>query len=265
MTVAVVVGGGIVGLHAASALRDKGFEVFVLDAAPYPAEHTSGRNSGVIHAGIFYPPGSLKERLCIEGNRLTYEWVKKLEVDHRPCGKWVVPEEGQEPDLGPFYEKLCRLPIPRPERVSKTVLAEREPALRSSEAIFIPSTGILDAAGYVKALARYLEERGTQVLFNCRVLEVKEHQLETSRGPIEFDLAVNAAGLWADEVAKMAGLKGYEIRPCRGDYYQLSKQPVTRPVYHLHYKGAQGLGVHLTPTLDGQTLLAQLAQLQGCD
>jgi L-2-hydroxyglutarate oxidase LhgO len=251
----VVVGAGIVGLHLAAVLKERGDDVYVLDQEPYLAEQTSGRNSGVIHAGIFYELGSFKEKVCIEGNRLTYEWLRRLNVSHRSCGKWVVPEEGQEDQLEPFFERISQLPIPKPSRLSRRQLSEQEPALRPSEAILIPSTGILDAAGYVKAMARYLEEKGVQVILNCKVLEIGESVLKTTRGEIPFDLAVNSAGLFADELAKSAGLEDYEIKPCRGDYFLLNRQPVSRPVYHLPYKGAHGLGVHLTPTLDGQTLL----------
>ena len=253
--IAVIIGAGIVGLHVASSLRERGDEVFVLEQESFLGEHTSGRNSGVIHSGIFYTPGSFKERLCIEGNRLTYEWVQKLKVDYRPCGKWVVPEAGQEDQVDSFFDKISSLPIPKPERISKNELMKREPALRPSEAIFVPSTGIVDAAGYVKALARYLEEKGGQIILNCRVTGASSNRLETTRGPIEFDLCINAAGLWADEIAKMAGMPGYEIRPCRGDYYLLNHPPISRPVYHLPYQAAHGLGIHLTPTLDHQTLL----------
>lgn len=253
--ISVVIGAGIVGLHAARLLRERGDEVYVLDQAPTLAEHASGRNSGVIHAGIFYPPGSFKETACIRGNRLTYEWLEKLKVPYRGCGKWVVPEDGQENQLDPFFEEIRRLPIPPPQRISRAELQSREPSLRPSEAIFIPSTGIVDAAGYVKALSAWLEEKGASIILNCRVTEAADNRLATSRGEIPFDLCVNAAGLWADEVARLAAMNNYEIRPCRGDYYLLNQQPVSRPVYHPPSLHPLGLGIHLTPTLDGQTLL----------
>lgn len=251
----VIIGAGILGLHIAARLLESDKQVIVLDAARYLAEHTSGRNSGVVHAGIFYQAGSFKETVCIEGNRLSYEWLERLHVPYRRSGKWVVPEEGQEEEVEPFFERIRRLPIPAPRLVEKDHLAAEEPFLRPSRAVFVPSTGVLDAASYVKSLAAYLEGKGVPVILNCQVTEIGNGKLQTTRGEIDFDVCINAAGLFADEMAKMSGLIGYEVRPCRGDYYLLQTQPVTRPVYHLPYLGAPGLGVHLTPTVDGQTLL----------
>lgn len=251
----VVIGAGIVGLHVAHVLNELGHEVFVLDRDPYLAEQSSGRNSGVIHAGIYYESGSLKEKTCIEGNRLTYEWLKRLRVPYRSCGKWVAPEEGQEEELEPFFEKIRQLPISTPQILEADKIQQEEPHLRKTRGISVPSTGVLDAAAYVKALAAYLENKGVTLLTNCEVQEINGQTLKTTRGDISFDLAVNSAGLFADEIAAKAGLAGYKIRPCRGDYYILSKSPIERPVYHLPYEGAQGLGVHLTPTLDGQMLI----------
>lgn len=254
MTTTVVIGAGIVGLHVASALRHAGHEVYVLDRESYFAEHTSGRNSGVIHSGIFYPPGSLREQFCIEGNRLTYEWANRLGVKTIPCGKWVVPEPGQEHDVEAFFEKIRSLPIPASRLCEPDEVKSAEPALRKTKALMIPSTGLIDAAGYVKSLALYLESKGVTVILNCKVTSVNEGSLTTTRGDIPFDVAINCAGLFADEIASMAGVSDITIRPCRGDYYTLHSCPVTRPVYHLPYRNAHGLGVHLTPTLDGHLL-----------
>lgn len=251
----VIIGAGIVGLHAANALLLAGHEVYLLEKESYLAEHTSGRNSGVIHAGIFYDAGSFKESACVEGNALTYEWVRRLGVDHRACGKWVLAEAGQENELKMFFDRVCRLPIPTPRFMTPSELRGLEPALRIAPAVFIPSTGLVDAAGYVKAMARHVESQGAALFTGCEVTGADSSRLITSRGDIEFDLAVNCAGLFADEIARMSGLSDYEIKPCRGDYYVANAVPVRRPVYHLPVKGAPGLGVHLTPTLDGRTLL----------
>jgi L-2-hydroxyglutarate oxidase LhgO len=251
----VIIGAGIVGLHMAQVLQESGNEVFVLDQEPFLGEHTSGRNSGVIHAGIFYTPGSFKEAMCIEGNRLTYEWLEKLKTPYRPCGKWVVPETGQENEIEPFFEKISQLPIPKPSIKSVAEIQSEEPNLRETRGILVPSTGILDAAGYVNHLSAYLEEKGVSVILNCEVQDVKDNTLMTTRSEIPFDLAINSAGLNSDTIAKMTGLENYEVRSCRGDYYILNKNPIKRPVYHLPDPKGHGLGVHLTPTLDDQTLI----------
>jgi len=253
--ISVVIGAGIVGLHVAQVLRERGDEVYVLERDDTLGEQTSGRNSGVIHAGIFYKAGSLKEKTCLAGNRLTYEWLERLKVPHRPSGKWVVPEPGQEAELEPFFEHLRKLPIPTPRLFAPEQLGDEEPLLRPTKAILVPSTGLVDAAAYVKALAVYLAEQGVEVLTHCEVQGIGDSILQTSRGEIPFDLAVNCAGLFADQIARSAGLDGYEVRPCRGDYYILAQSAIRRPIYHLPYQGAPGLGVHLTPTLDNQILV----------
>ncbi|MBI2335795.1 MAG: NAD(P)/FAD-dependent oxidoreductase [Deltaproteobacteria bacterium] len=251
----VVIGAGIVGLHVAEALRSKGHEVFVLEKEKFLAEHTSGRNSGVIHAGIFYESGSLKEKFCVEGNRLTYEWVKKLKIPFLPCGKLILLEPHQHEQAEKFLEKLKNLKIPEPRWIKASEIETYQPNIRKTDALLIPSSGILDAATYVKQLALYFENQGGQLLLSCEVLEAKPHELTTTRGPIEFDCAINSAGLWCDQFALASGLLGYEIKPCRGDYYVASLPIVQRPIYHLPDPKGLGLGIHFTPTMDNQTLL----------
>lgn len=250
----VVIGGGIVGLHLAAAFADRG-EVYLLEKEDFLGHHSSGRNSGVIHAGIFYKTGSFKEAICIEGNARTYEWAEKLNVPHLRCGKWVVPEEDQEADLEPFFEKICALPIPRPRIVSAAELKTLEPLLRPSPAILVPSTGMIDASEYIRAMVRHVESQGVMIVNPCQVTGVTGNLLQTSRGEIPFDLAINSAGLQADEIATMASLSGYTIKPCRGDYYCIPKSPISKPVYHLPYKDAHGLGVHLTVSVAGELLM----------
>lgn len=252
----IIVGAGIVGLHMAQVFHEKGAEVFVLEQEPYLAAHTSGRNTGVIHAGIFYKPNSLKEKLCIEGNSLTYEWLRRLNVPHKNCGKWIIPKTGEEKDLDPFIKKTNELPIPKPQVFKPRDLKLKEPNLRSTSiGILIPSTGILDAASYIKNLALFLETKGIPLILNCQVQETKNNRVMTTRGEMYFDLALNCAGLFSDELAQKTGLSDYQIKPCRGDYYVWNDTPISKPVYQLPNVISHGLGVHLTPTLDHQTLL----------
>ncbi|HLD44383.1 MAG TPA: FAD-dependent oxidoreductase, partial [bacterium] len=251
----LIIGAGIVGLHVAQALHQKGHEVFVLEESPYLAEHTSGRNSGVAHTGIYYETGSLKEKLCCEGNQLTHEWLRKLKVTHLECGKWVIANPGHEDELEIFYKRISPLPIPQPVLKTAAQIKSEEPNLRPTPAIFVPSAFVMDAAGYVKALANFVATLGVQIIQPCRVTGVQDNTLSTTRGPIQFDLAINCAGLFCDDIAKMTGITNYQIKPCRGDYYVASKQLTHRPVYHLPQKGDHALGIHFTPTVDGQTLI----------
>ncbi len=251
----VIIGAGIVGLHIANILNENGHDVFVLDQEKFLGEHTSGRNSGVIHAGIFYKTGSLKETFCIEGNQLTHEWVAKLKVPHLKCGKLVLVENTQKELRDQFIDRMSQLPISKVRPLTKSQVKEYAPNLREIEAVYIPSTGVLDAATYLKNFQVYLESKGVQIIFPCKVTDIKNNELVTNRGAIPFDLAINSAGLFADEIAITSGLNGYTIKPCRGDYYVATQQLAPLPVYHLPDPNALGLGVHFTPTLDGQTIL----------
>lgn len=253
-----VIGAGIVGLHVASALRALGHEVFVLEREARASEHTSGRNSGVVHSGIYYTPGSLKETLCVEGNPQTYTWLERLQVPHRRCGKLVLPDAGDHAALEAFEAKVAALPIPRARRVSRADVRALEPAVAGDDGLFVPSTGVMDAAAYVTAMRTFCRNEGVEVLLRCAVtgVDTAAGTLETTRGPLPFDVAVNCAGLYADDVATLAGLTGYAITPFRGDYYVLPQAGwLGRPVYHIARPGDPGLGVHLTPTTDDHVLL----------
>lgn len=257
----VVVGAGIVGLHVAAAAAARGHEVYLLEREARLGEHTSGRNSGVVHSGIFYAPGSLKERLCIEGNAQTWAWLERLGVPHHRCGKLVLPDPGDEAALDGLATKAGALDIPPVSRCDAARLRTLEPRVAGRDGLFVPSTGVLDAAAYLEAMRRFCRDAGAELLTRCDALGPDGGHdgagtLHTNRGPLPFDAAVNCAGLFADRVAALAGLTGYEIRPVRGDYYVLPQTGlIARPVYHVARPGDAGLGVHLTPTMEGHVLL----------
>ncbi len=226
-----IIGGGIVGLHISIAFKMKGWDVYVIEKEPFVGHHTSTRNSGVIHAGLYYEEGSLKEQFCINGNPHTFEWLKILNVDFKATGKWIIPGLNQDQaDLLAFYERIKKLPIQGLRYIDPDQLQLEEPSLKRTPALFVPTTGVMDAAGYVKALARFAENEGVNLLTSCDLKEVSDSLISTSRGPLEADLYINSAGLWAAQMAKMAGLADYEIRPCRGDYYLIAKSPIAKPV-----------------------------------
>lgn len=247
----VIIGSGIVALHLARLILKKNHEVFVLEKESFFAEHSSGRNSGVVHAGIFYQQNSLKEQLCLRGNSLTYEILENLNLPFQKEGKLVTFSEHQMEEQNLFENKLNTLQIPFKTLKSVDPLLEN---LNVHSAVHIQTTGIVDAASYVNAMVRSCEDDGVQILKNCEVTDFDDQKIYSTRGEIEYDFLFNSAGLWADHWAQKDGLN-YEIRPCRGDYYLINQVLHPLPIYPFPDPNAPGLGVHLTPNFDHQTLI----------
>lgn len=232
-------GGGVVGLNialrlAASRSSD---DIFVLEREAFLGHHTSTRNSEVIHAGFAYPPGSQKARLCVEGNRLTYELLKDLGVPVRGDGKWIVAHAEEEAAaVEALLSNARACGVPGMSRKSPDEAIRAVPILRRPHAVaFSATSGIMDAAGYVRAMDVALSKRErVRVVYPCTVegIDPLRGVVSTSRGEMPFDLLVNAAGLFADEVYRMAGgRRAFEIRPFKGEYYLWSKGKVDGLVY----------------------------------
>jgi L-2-hydroxyglutarate oxidase LhgO len=254
--VAVVVGGGIVGCFVARELAKRDGEVFLLEKEKALGEHTSTRNSGVIHGGIYYPQGSLKARLCVRGRHLTYEFLEKHNVPHRKCGKLIVALDGKEfkelEDLKHLGEgngvESLRL-------IEGTEAQEIEPRVRCMAALHSPETGMLDMAAYIRGMEKVLKGLDVTIVKQCQVLSIDDNNvLTTTRGPIESDIVINTAGLHSDSIAAMCGLEGYEIVPYKGDYYNTTEDVVQGLVYPVP-GSTLGLGVHLTPTYGEEILI----------
>jgi L-2-hydroxyglutarate oxidase LhgO len=253
-----IVGGGVVGCAAASALARAGRSVLLLEGGPRLADGVTSRNSGVIHSGLYYRPGSLKARTCVRGNALLYEWASAKGVPHARTGKLVVARDPQEvPDLEALAANARAAGAPGVELVASSFVRSHEPALDAAAALWCPQTGIVDAVELARSFATDATERGAVVLTQARVLGIERrdraYELETSRGPLRAERVVNAAGLHADEIAALAGVTKYRIHPWRGDYFRFT--PTTR-YHHLIYpvrrRGAASLGVHLTLDLAGK-------------
>jgi L-2-hydroxyglutarate oxidase LhgO len=252
----VVIGGGIVGCHIAYHLAKDHREVFLLEKEKALGEHTSTRNSGVIHGGIYYPHGSLKARLCVRGRHLTYEFLRKNDIPHWKCGKIIValtPEELKRlEDLkdqggGNGVENLTLL--------EESEVRKMEPRVRCLAALHSPETGILEMAVYMRTLEKVLKRSGVTVVKQSEVQSIDDHNtLMTTRGEMEAEIIINAAGLYSDHIAKMCGLEGYEIVPYKGDYYNTTEDVVRGLVYPVP-DSPYSLGVHLTRTLGGETLI----------
>ena len=248
-----IIGGGVVGLNIALELSGGGLkpsatapaanEVFLLEQEKFLGHHTSTRNSEVIHAGFAYPPESLKARLCVEGNRLTYELLAGLGVPCKRCGKWVIACNPAEAAALTEVEKnahVCGVKGFRRAKVEEYYRAE--PAAHEVSAVaFSESSGILDAAAYIRALEVALSKRpNVNIIYPCKVTAIDsiKRVVETDRGPIQYDLMINSAGLWADEVFAMACRNEdfqmcdlYQIVPFKGEYYAWRKGKVQTMIY----------------------------------
>jgi L-2-hydroxyglutarate oxidase LhgO len=265
----VIIGGGIVGLNCALELSEsrKDDEIFVLEAEDYLGAHTSTRNSEVIHAGFNYPPRSMKSVLCIDGSRLTYELLKKYSVPHCQCGKWILAfTEKEEEGLALILKNASECGVSGVSQKSPSQASSEMPWLKPVRAaLFSKTSGILDSSEYVSALGRILSNRpNCHVLTSCRVKEIHDEKIVSARGEIEFDLLINSAGLFSDEIYRMSGGgRDFEIRPFKGEYYLWRKGPIEGLVYpvperFLSKSGAtlvSSMGVHLHRSVSGDRFI----------
>ncbi len=256
----VVIGGGIVGCHIALKLARQGHEVFLLEKEKALGEHTSTRNSGVIHGGIYYAPGSLKARFCIRGRHLTYEFLRNHNIPYSRCGKIIVAlNSGEFRDLEDLKRRGENNGMESLRLLERSDIQKLEPRVTCPAALHSPETGILDMAAYMKTMERVLKGVGVTIVKQCEVLSSEgSHTLNTSRGKMEADMLINAAGLHSDSIAKMAGLEGYEIVPHKGDYYNTTENMVRALVYPVP-NSVYSLGIHLTRTLGEETLIGPSA------
>lgn len=254
----VVIGAGVIGCALASALARRGREVLVLEREAREGAGVSSRNSGVIHSGLYYPPGSLKARTCVRGQELLYRWLEARKIPHAPVGKLVIARDADEEiALAALAVNAAAAGAPGCVLIGATEVARREPDLPPVRAaLWCPRTGIVDAHALVSSLRADAEAHGAVFLARAAVLaaEVDEDaaRLVTTRGEVEARAVVNAAGLHADEVAALLGAAVPTIHPCRGDYFSLRTPARYRHLlYPVRARGAAGLGVHLTIDLAG--------------
>jgi glycerol-3-phosphate dehydrogenase len=275
----VIIGGGVVGCALACELAARTEDVFLLEQMPKLGMATSTRNSGVVHSGIYYTPGSLKARLCVAGNSLTKEFCAAHGVPHNNCGKLVVASHHAEiPVLERLAENGRANGVEDLRLVDRKRILQREPHVTAVAALEVPSTGIVEAEALVKAYARIATERGASILTHARVaqLQPRADSIAVSielgdaaepaglqRETIEARCVVNAAGLYADEVAALLGHTNYRIYPVRGEYAEVGRARATLVnalVYPLPHPEGLTLGVHLTRTMWGTVLVGPTAR-----
>ncbi|MGW1953387.1 L-2-hydroxyglutarate oxidase [Streptomyces sp. NPDC001920] len=254
----LVIGGGIVGLATAYAITRAapGTKVTVLEKEPGPARHQTGRNSGVIHSGVYYRPGSLKARYAVRGAAEMVKFCAEYGIAHAVTGKLIVATEREElPRLHALVQRGRENGIPVRE-LGAAQIAEYEPEVRGLAAIHVGTTGVCDFVGVARQLA---EASGAEIRYGAQVERVDRRAelgvaVRTSRGDVvRGRVLVNCAGLYCDEVARMTGDEPEaRIVPFRGEYYELARPELVRGlVYPVPDPAFPFLGVHLTRGIDG--------------
>jgi glycerol-3-phosphate dehydrogenase len=274
----VIIGGGVVGCAVARAVSRRWSDVFLIEQMPKLGMGASTRNSGVIHSGIYYPPGSLKALLCVAGNRMLHEFCAAHNVPHRNCGKLVVAHNAkQEAALEHLAENGRANGVMGLRIVDRAAVHAREPHIAAEFALEVPSTGIISAEDLIKTLARMATDQGASLLTRARIVRLDprtdsvavtiiegdgEEGAERTEETIEARCVINCAGLYADEIAAMLGNHEHRIYPVRGEYCELVRAKsylINNLVYPLPHDDGLSLGVHLTRTLWGTVLVGPTA------
>lgn len=254
-----VVGAGIVGAAVAYCLREAWPEarLLVLEKEAHPAFHQSGRNSGVIHSGLYYKPGSLKATLCAKGREALYAFAQGEGIAHERCGKLVLATDPEEiPRLQALYQRGLENGIPGLKLLSPEEIRAYEPEARGVGALFVPVTGIID---YRAVTQRLLQRSGATLVYRAPLHSLQArpsgYRLFTSQGEFSAQYLITCAGLQADRMARLEGLRPpLRIVPFRGDYYELAPEArwkVRNLIYPLPHPTYPVLGVHLTRMIDG--------------
>jgi len=267
----VVLGAGIIGMSTAMQLARAypDAKILVLDKENGPARHQTGRNSGVIHAGVYYKPGSLKADFCLRGNRATKEFCDGHDIPYLECGKLLVATTDVELHrMQELWHRSAENGLTR-IWISEDELREREPRIRGLGAIFVPSTAIVEFGRVTDAMAGVLGASGGEIQYGAEVLRLEEQKeaviVGTTQGEYRCRYLITCSGLMADRVVQMLGRRpGFAICPFRGEYYLLRPEHngiVKHLIYPIPDPAMPFLGVHLTRMIDGTVTVGPNAVL----
>ena len=255
----VIIGAGVVGLFVARELAQRypQKEIILIDKETYLGEHASGRNSGVLHAGIYYPTGSLKHLLCIEGNREWTLFAEKNLIPINKCGKFIVASSSsQQEELDSLYSQGISNEVPGLTYASTPQIKEIANFTNVYSALFSPSTGIIDVSSALGYIQSELEEKGVLIAQRCKAssLDINKSggfNLETSHGNIKADVLINAAGIGSVSLREKLGLTELQPYLLKGNYVKTTHSiPTHSLIYPIPGPDAKGLGVHLVFDMD---------------
>jgi len=270
----LIIGAGVAGLAIAAelTLRFDKKSVTLLERHGKFGQETSSRNSEVIHAGIYYPPGSLKARLCVAGNRMLYDFCRSRDIPHQRLGKLIVAGDDQEmATLAALLATGRENGVDDLEMLDAKQVARLEPQVRACGALYSPSTGVIDSHRLMARLEWLVLRNSAAIAYNHEVIGVSPGQNGTTviyRSPsgseekVYCRYLINSAGLAADRIASLMGIDinraGYRLFPCKGEYFSLPRsaaQRMTHLIYPPPFKDLRGLGIHVTKSLDGAVRL----------
>ncbi|MDN3606529.1 L-2-hydroxyglutarate oxidase [Kaistella yonginensis] len=259
---AIIVGGGLVGLSTAYhyQLKNPQAKVLVLEKETTVAQHQSGHNSGVIHSGIYYKPGSLKAKNCIEGYTSIIEFAEKYGIQYDLCGKIIVATNEKElPLLDTIYNRGLENGLQNLQYLSREAFREIEPYCEGVRAIKVPQTGIIDYPAVAEKLKNLFLEMGGNIFFNEEVIKIIEHSegiiIQTKNAEFKALKVISCAGLYADKLSKLTNPENdFIIVPFRGEYFKLKQEKknlVKNLIYPVPDPNFPFLGVHFTRMIDG--------------
>lgn len=257
----IVIGGGIIGTATSLSLKNNlKLNILLIEAEKELAKHQTGNNSGVIHSGLYYKPGSLKAKNCTEGRELLYHFCEENEIEFERCGKIVVASNESELNA---LEELFKRGVANGLVGIKRLVAEEiknyEPHAKGIAGLFVPQTGIIDYKKVTNAYAKVFLEKGGNIETNCRFLSLKYYNNEfviiTTKGEFKTKFLVNCGGLYCDRIAKLCGVNpGLQIVPFRGEYFKIKKGKeylVKNLIYPVPDPRFPFLGVHFTRMING--------------
>jgi L-2-hydroxyglutarate oxidase LhgO len=262
-----IIGAGVVGLAIAAEIAEPGLTVFILEKNTTHGNGVSSRNSEVIHGGMYYPEGSLKADLCVEGRQLLYEIAAKNNIQHKKIGKLIVAtKQGETEEIERLHENAKNNCVNSTELITAKRVGQMEQNIKAHAALYSPETGIISAHDLMNFFLTQALRKKAAIVYRTKVIRIERKSgnyniaTENEQGEyFEFSSAVviNAAGLESDTIANMAG-GNYQLHYCKGDYCSISgvqQGTVQRLIYPVPEKNSIGLGVHLTIDLSGRLKL----------
>jgi L-2-hydroxyglutarate oxidase LhgO len=261
-----IIGAGAVGLAIAEKITEEHQNVFLIEKHSTFGQETSSRNSEVIHAGIYYPQGSLKAKLCLEGKRLLYEYCDKHDVPYKKCGKLIVATTGEEIRIiEGVRQTAIKNGVHDLVEMEKEEIALMEPAIFALKALYSPSTGIIDSHSLMKRYETNYINNGGEVVYGSEVIAIKRIEngykitLRDADGKIysfTSGIVINSAGLTSDVVSEMVGISDDKLKIvfCKGEYFRINppkNRLLNRLIYPVPHPNLEHIGVHVTVDMAG--------------